>query len=128
LSTFQILGISLCSGFSLLVVLAIVRKRLRPLPGLGWLLLWVAAAIAIAKPELTVVAAHALGIQRGADLIFYLAILGMFAGFFLVYARMRRLDEGMTMLVRRLAIAEARDPASAESETGTGSEEGDATG
>jgi hypothetical protein len=115
LSTFQILGISLSSAFSLFVVLAIARKRLRPLPGLGWLLLWVAAAIAIANPELTVVLAQSLGIQRGADLIFYLAILGMFAGFFLVYVRLRRLDEGMTTLVRRLAIAEARTPEPTES-------------
>jgi hypothetical protein len=125
LSTFQILGISLCSGFSLLVLLAIARKRLRPLPGFGWFLLWIAAAIAIANPELTVVLAQALGIQRGADLIFYLAILGMFAGFFLVYVRLRRLDEGMTTLVRRLAIAEARN--AAELETDPSGAEGDAT-
>ena len=104
MSTFQILGISLCSGFSLLVVLAIARRRLRPLPGFGWLLLWVAAGVAIARPQLTVVVAQRLGIQRGADLIFYLAILGMFVGFFLVYVRLRRLDEGMTALVRRLRV------------------------
>jgi len=125
LSAFQILGISLSSGFSLLVVLAIVRKRLRPLPGLGWLLLWVAAGIAIARPELTVVVAQSLGIQRGADLIFYLAILGMFCGFFLIYVRLRRLDEGMTAVVRRLAIAEAR-PSEATPPASGGADEGDA--
>lgn len=108
MNAFQILGISLSTGFALLVALAVLRRRLRPLPGTGWLALWTSAGVAIAKPELTVVVAQALGIQRGADLIFYLAILGMFVGFFLIYLRLRRLDEGLTTVVRRLAIAEAR--------------------
>lgn len=107
-NAFQILGISLTGCFGLLTVLGVVRRRLRPLPGTGWTLLWAAAAIAIARPQLTVVVAQALGIVRGADLIFYLAILGMFVGFFVVYVRLRRLDEGLTQVVRRLAIAEAR--------------------
>jgi hypothetical protein len=105
---FQILGITLCGGFALLVVLAALRKRLRPLPGAAWLTLWTAAGVAIARPELTVIVAQKLGIQRGADLIFYLAILGMFVGFFLIYVRLRRVDEALTTVVRRLAIAEAR--------------------
>ncbi len=108
MNAFQILGISLCSSFALLIVLGVIRRRLRPLPGLAWTALWVAAAVAIARPGLTVVVAQTLGIQRGADLIFYFAILGMFVGFFLVYVRLRRLDKGLTTVVRRLAIAEAR--------------------
>ncbi len=107
-NAFQILGISLTGCFALLTVLGVARRRLRPVPGLAWALLWVAAAVAIARPELTVIVAQSLGIVRGADLIFYLAILGMFVGFFLVYVRLRRLDEGLTQVVRRLAIAEAR--------------------
>lgn len=117
-NAFQILGITLCGGFGLLVVLAALRKRLRPLPGAAWLTLWSSAGVAIARPELTVVVANKLGIQRGADLIFYLAILGMFVGFFLMYVRMRRIDEGLTIVVRRLAIAEARH----RIETGEGDE------
>ncbi len=108
MNAFQILGISLSSCFAILVVLGVVRRRLRPLPGAAWAALWIAAAIAIAEPDLTVVVARALGIQRGADLIFYLAILGMFIGFFVMYVRMRHLDEGLTAVVRRLAIVEAR--------------------
>ena len=107
-NAFQVLGISLAGGFALLTVLGIARRRLRPLPGAAWTLLWIAAAIAIFRPQLTVVVAHALGIVRGTDLILYLAILGMFIGFFLVYVRLRRLDEGLTQVVRRQAIAEAR--------------------
>ena len=110
MNAFQVLGIVLCSGFALVTLVAISRKRLQALPGLAWALLWSLAAVAIARPELTVVAARALGIQRGADLIFYLAILGALAGFFLLYVRMRRLDEGLTAIVRQLAIDGARTP------------------
>ena len=108
MNAFQILGISLSSCFVLLIVLGVFRRRLRPLPGAAWTILWAAAAVAIARPQTTVVVARALGIERGADLIFYLAILGMFVGFFLIYVRLRRLDEGLTAVVRRLAIIEAR--------------------
>ncbi len=108
MNAFQILGILLSGCFALLIVLGVFRRRIRPLPGAAWTSLWVAAGVAIARPQLTVVVAQALGIQRGADLIFYVAILAMFVGFFLTYVRLRRLDEGLTAVVRRLAVAEAR--------------------
>ena len=75
-----------------------------------WILLWAAAAIAIARPRLTVLAARALGIDRGADLIFYLAILATLIGFFLIYVRLRRVEENLTHLVRHLAIQEHETP------------------
>lgn len=120
MNAFQLLGIGLTGAFALLSLLAAARRRMGRLAGLAWSVLWLGAALAIARPELTVVVARALGIQRGADLVFYLAILGMFVGFFLVYVRLRRLNEGLTTVVRRLALEEeppeaagkARPPAS----------------
>jgi len=46
-----------------------------------------------------------VGIERGADFVFYCAILMMFVGFFLMYSRMRRMESSLTKLVRQLAIA-----------------------
>ena len=46
------------------------------LSGVLGILFWSAAAIAIARPDLTSLVANAVGINRGADLVFYLAILG----------------------------------------------------
>ena len=106
MNAFQLLGIGLAAAFALLSLLAAARRRMGRLAGLAWSALWMVAALAIARPELTVVAARALGIQRGADLVFYLAILGMFVGFFLVYVRLRRLNEDLTTMVRRLALEE----------------------
>ena len=123
MNAFQILGLGLSAFFVLLSVLAVARGRLGRRPAAAWILLWAAAALAIARPQLTVLVARALGIDRGADLIFYLAILAMFAGFFLIYVRLRRMDEALTTVIRHLAIEEAADgaptpPAPDEPETG----------
>ena len=67
----------------------------------------VTATIAIAQPETTVAAARLLGITRGADLVFYLAILGMIIGFFAVYLGLRRLEGEITSLVRNIALQQA---------------------
>ena len=47
----------------------LVRVRARPVTSILWMLLWVAAAVAVAEPDLTTQAARVLGIQRGADLL-----------------------------------------------------------
>lgn len=121
---FQIIGLGLSAGFALLVLLATLGGRLGRRSGTAWLLLWLAAGTAIARPQLTVVVARALGIDRGADLIFYLAILAMFVGFFFVFVRLRRLDEGLTRVVRHLAIDEATPPARAAAGRSTDERDG----
>lgn len=76
----------------------------------AWCFLWIAAAVAVAKPSITVAIAHVLGIGRGADLVFYCGILGMLFGFFVVYVRIKRLESEITRLVRALSIREAEKP------------------
>jgi hypothetical protein len=72
-----------------------------------WLVVWSGAAVAIAWPDLTQRVARALGIQRGADLVFYCAVLAMLGGFFVVSLRLRQLSRETTLLVRHLALREA---------------------
>ena len=84
-----------------------VRRRVMQRVAFLWSMLWIAAAVAIARPELTVAVANALGIARGADLVFYLAILGMLIGFFATYVRLRRFENELTRLVRELALRDA---------------------
>lgn len=107
MNAFQVLGLAFCGFFALGVLVSTLRHRLGARIGMAWLLLWVSAGVAIARPELTVRVARALGIARGADLVFYLAILAMFVGFFAVYAKFRRLEGDLTALVRQLALREA---------------------
>lgn len=101
---FAVLGIS----FAVTLVLT-VRRTIAPRVGFAWGLLWIAAAVAIARPEITGEIARALGIGRGTDLVLYFAILGMVFGFFAVYVRLRRIESDMTRIVRELAIRGASE-------------------
>lgn len=114
---FQVFGLIVCAVFAVSAVLSVLRGRIGPIVGFAWLMLWVAAGVAIARPETTVTAARILGITRGADLVFYLAILGMIIGFFAVYLAMRRLEGNITSLVREIAIQQAETEAGAEAES-----------
>jgi hypothetical protein len=102
---FAVLGISFAVTLTLTV-----RRVIAPRVGFAWAVLWIAAAIAIAKPELTATIAKALGIGRGTDLVLYFAILFMIFGFFAVYVRLRRVESDLTKIVRELAIRSAEEP------------------
>ena len=102
---FAVLGISFAVTLTLTV-----RRVIAPRVGFAWALLWIAAAIAIAKPELTATIARAMGIGRGTDLVLYFAILFMIFGFFAVYVRLRRVESDLTKIVRELAIRSAEEP------------------
>ncbi len=117
MNPFQILGLVLSAVLVALVLSAARTKRLSRPMAAAWTLLWLMAAVAIARPRLTVVVARALGIDRGADLVFYVGILAMLGGFFVVFGRLWRIEQSLTEIVRRLALWEA--------ETGRGAGEDD---
>jgi hypothetical protein len=61
----------------------------------------------VAAPDWTTKLANLIGVGRGADLFFYLAIVGFsFAGLVL-YSKIRDLESSITKLVRVLAIERA---------------------
>ena len=74
------------------------------------ILLFVAAVVAILVPDLTTAVARVLGVGRGTDLLFYLFVLGAVFGFIVVNARVLRLEDQITELVRELALSRARKP------------------
>ena len=110
MTTFQIVTLPLIAAMVLATAIQIGRRRLAARFGVAWIALWIAAAAGIADPDVLVRIAHFLGIGRGADLVLYLSILFMFAAFFVVYLRFRRIDEQMTKIVRHLAIRDAERP------------------
>lgn len=65
------------------------------------------AATAIARPDLTSVAAAWCGIGRGTDLVLYLFALAFIASTFYFYSRYQRLQRQITELVRQQAIRDA---------------------
>lgn len=104
---FQFLGTSIAALFGLIALIGLFKRRVSRASALFWLAVWTSAGVAILNPEWTRIVAEVLGIARGADLVFYLSILTMFMGFFLVFAKLRRLDRTMTRIVRDIAIGDA---------------------
>ena len=104
MTTFQIVTLPLIALIILATVIQIGRRRLALRFGFAWIVLWAAAAVSIADPDLLVRAAHFLGIGRGADLVLYLSVIFSFSAFFITYLRFRRVDEQLTTIVRQIAI------------------------
>lgn len=107
MTTFQLVTLPILVAFVIGTAVATARRRLTPRLGTAWMLLWLAAAVSIAVPEILVRLAQLLGIGRGADLVLYVSILGTFVAFFLTYLRFRRVEEQLTQIVRHLAILNA---------------------
>lgn len=111
MTNFQTIALILAAGLILVTATSAARRLINRKAGLAWITLWIASGVAIARPSLTMRVARFLGIGRGADLVFYCAILAMFAGFFAVYLRFKRLDHQITLLVRNAAISAPIQPA-----------------
>ena len=107
MNPFQIVALVLMAVLFMATIVATLRGSATRREGLAWALLWVATGIAIARPGITAAVARALGIGRGADLVFYCAVVVMLVGFLMLYARLRRLRRDVTLLVRHLAIRDA---------------------
>jgi len=107
MNLFQILAVAVVTGLLALSIVAMVRGWATRREGLVWAFVWLCTGVAIARPDLTVLVAGVLGIGRGADLVLYCAVIVMLIGFFMVYARLRRLRRDLTLLSRHLAIRDA---------------------
>jgi small membrane protein len=97
-----VLGLLLMLAFA--TVRAALRGGVRKRIATFWMLIWLGTGVGVLWPRSTVLAARALGIGRGADLVLYCTAFAMLAGFFYIYTRFRRLDRHLTLLVRRLAV------------------------
>ena len=107
MNLFQILATAMVTGLFCLSLAAMLRGWATRREGLAWSVVWLATGLAILQPDLTTVVAKSLGIHRGADLVLYCTVIVMLVGFFMVYARLRRLRRDVTLLTRHLALREA---------------------
>jgi small membrane protein len=62
----------------------------------------------VISPELTNTIAHKLGVGRGADLLFYLAIVGFGYALLLLYSKMRAIEKKLTEIIRTQSLNEAQ--------------------
>lgn len=108
MSLFQIAFVPLCIATAIWFLVRVLRGNLPRQQGVLWVVIWTAAAILIAIPSAASFLAHALGIGRGSDLVFYVAILSGLSACVYFYNRYRRLEIMLTELARQHALEHAR--------------------
>jgi len=108
MTVFQLVFITILSGVILSEFWRLWRGAGNWRVGVVRLVIWIAAAAAIANPNLTQVIARFAGIDRGADLVSYLFAMSFLATSFYYYSRYVRLQRQVTEIVRHLAILEAK--------------------
>jgi hypothetical protein len=101
---YQLLVIPLLLGVALLVFVQMLRRQMSRWHSLLWLGLLLTGAFLTAFPDVTFIVARWLGIGRGSDLVFYLAIIGGLLAFFYFHRRQRALEIRITGLVRQRAL------------------------
>ena len=94
-------------GFLFTGLFYFVRLRNRIADVLLLFVLVAAAVLFILFPDWTNVLAKKLGVGRGADLVLYIGIVLFYFVVLKLYARMRKLEQQITDLIRKQAIDEA---------------------
>jgi len=96
--------------FALSRVFARFRSRLITLVEfMTWSGFWAAVAVLVLVPKLSQWFAKLLGVGRGADAVFYTAIVVLFYLFFRIYSKIRAQEYQITLLVRKLALERSRN-------------------
>lgn len=108
MTTFQLIGMSLCGILVAIAAYRAVRKRDERLGQLGWLLVFSAGFAAFVDPDMTRKVAASLGVTRGADLVSYLTTLALLFFAFWLQGRLRHIERNLTIVAREIAVLGAR--------------------
>ncbi len=93
--------------FALIKVFIRWRAGDLSLPGLiGWTIFWVAAAVVALLPNSTAQLAKIVGIGRGADLVVYVALAGLFFLIFKLMVKIEQMNKDITKLTRKISLDE----------------------
>ena len=106
MTSFQIILLTF-AAISVITAIALLSKQVvGRATGVAVLLLSVLGAVLTLFPNSTTAMARALGIGRGADLLLYLLVIGTSSGFLVMYVKLRAVRRELTLLVRKIAVAE----------------------
>lgn len=99
--------------FALFAIFKVSRQYQRRRVSVHWFVVWtifwlVVIAVAI-LPQATDVVARYVGVERGADLLVYTAVVLLVYAMYRVFVRLERHDRELTELVRALSIEERRN-------------------
>ena len=102
-----LIQILLSSGILLIAIYMYIRLRSTLLDVVLILLFVGAGLFFVLFPDTTTEIAHWVGVSRGADLLFYSAILFLFFLILKLYSRLRKIEQKFTELVRNKSLEEA---------------------
>ena len=91
------------------------RSELRPGEFIIWLVFWLCLGVAFFVPQQLTKLANLVGIGRGADLVLYLAVVVVFYLMFRIFARLEKMERGITKVVRASSLSQAQRSAAEES-------------
>lgn len=111
MSALQTLIVLLFATLAVLTLAAGMRGTAPKRVVAAGLVLWAFGAIATIWPDTIADLAHALGVGRGPDLLLYMTTISLAVACFYMYARFRRVERQLTLLVRRLAMDAAASKA-----------------
>jgi hypothetical protein len=100
--------ILLITGVAFIAVYFFLRLRNSLFDIILLLLLIAAAVVFILFPGITNQLAAWLGVGRGADLVFYISIIIFWFVILKLYARIRKLEQVVTTIVRKEALDQAK--------------------
>lgn len=101
--------ILLITGLAFMAVYFFMRLRNSLFDILLLFILIGIATVFILFPDLSNDLAHSLGVGRGADLVFYTSILIFWFVVLKLYARVRKLEQTVTQIIRKEAMDEAEE-------------------
>jgi hypothetical protein len=110
MTVFQYLALGVVLLLAYSTLRAGMHGRVRRRIVVFWMLVWTVTGVASAWPRGTMLAARAVGIGRGTDLVLYCSVLATLVGFFYIYTRFRRVERDLTLLTRELAMRDPRLP------------------
>ena len=103
----MLIQILLIIFFLFALVKVIGRFRAGDLTKMGvvlWSLFWIAAAVVALLPNSTAYLAKLVGIGRGADLVVYVSLVGIFFIIFRLMIKIKILNKDITKLTRKIAL------------------------
>lgn len=95
-------------AFAIFAAARVVVQHRRQKMSSGWLwtwvVFWLVVIVVVLMPSLTDMAATALGVGRGADLVVYVSLAVLFYSLFRLAMRQEQHNRELTELVRKMAI------------------------
>lgn len=109
--------------FAVLVVLRTYGQYKKEIVSRYWLLafsfLWALVVIAALVPRATDIIAQAVGVERGVDMLVYIAVLVLLYAVYRLFVRTQHMHEEITELVRQIALSNPKTPVKKEKSEGT---------